>query len=95
MKVRTWSAMLLLGLCSCRMCQDPWDYSGPVQGAPAIPYAATTTRSGSALNGGPGLASSPTAAPNMPQPPTTPTPPAETDSSEPMTMKPNTSTLRR
>ena len=95
MKVRTWSAIVLTSLCGCRMCQDPWDYSGPVQGAPAIPYAATTTRSGSALNGGPGLASSPTAAPNMPAPPATPKAPAETEPDGPLTMKPNTSTLRR
>ncbi len=86
---------MLAGLCGCRMCQDPWDYSGPVRGAPPIPYGATTTRSGSVLNGGPGIASSPTAAPNMPAPPATPKSSSDSAADEPMTVKPGTSTLQR
>lgn len=96
MKVRTGSALLLLALCGCRMCQDPWDYSGPVQGSPSIPYGATTTRSGSVLNGGPAPASSPTAAPDMPQPPTMPSTTEGTPSPDPMTLRPGPSdTIRR
>jgi hypothetical protein len=95
MKVRAWSAIFLLA-CGCRMCQDPWDYSGPVQGSPSIPYAATTTRSGSVLNNGP-IASTPTtAAPVVPQPPAAPEKKQEDFNSDPITMRPgSTSTLRR
>jgi hypothetical protein len=95
MKRLAWGLFLFAAGCGNRMCQSPWDYAGPVQGSPAIPYAGTTTRSGSVLNDGPIAAAPTSAAPDVPNPPTTPKnlqgPP-----SDPLTMRPgSTSALRR
>ena len=95
MKLQAWGAMLLL-TCGCRMGQDPWDYSGPVQGSPSIPYAATTTRAGSVSNNGP-IGNTPTnAGPEIPQPPAAPQREQVDETSDPITMRPgSTSALRR
>jgi hypothetical protein len=94
MKFRCLQLALLLAACGCRMGQDPYDYSGPVQGSPSIPYPATTTRSGSISTNGP-MATSPNAAPNVPQPQTTPQLNPQRTPSDTITRQPATSTMRR
>lgn len=94
MKVRTCGVGLILAICGCRMCQDPWDYSGPVQGSPPIPYSATTTRSGSAFNGAGAMPAS-SAAPNVPKVETKPAAPEESPSIDPVTRRPTDTTIRR
>lgn len=94
MKMRTCGICLVLAVSGCRMGQDPWDYSGPVQGSAPIPYSATTTRSGSAFNGATG-SSNPMAAPTVPTPETKPPASDESNTPDPVTTQPRRSTIRR
>lgn len=94
MKLSFWQLVVLSTACGCSMCQDPYDYSRPMQGSPPIPYAATTARAGSISSTG-SMAAPASAAPQVPQPATTPVLEPKSQSGDTLTRQPAASTLRR
>lgn len=94
MKLRFWQMAILGTACGCSMCQDPFDYSRPVQGSPPMPYSHTTTRAGSISATG-SMAAPASSAPQVPQPATSPVLEPKGPSGDNITRQPAPSTMRR